>query len=185
MPGDLPNLHVVSLQVTRDSRTYSVGVCTAAAGPEQGGCKDGGVCLLSGDSKGASFGRLASMQLDYRHQDEAVILSYVNGDTCPPGDVLSGALAHGCWGLEPVRLVCFGLGLHGGYSSLLQRPRTGSPACFPLYSKGRATVSAWWKVGCGCGAPLPPTTTGTMSGASVGSVSWGSLRGGASLLCPC
>lgn len=91
MPGDLPNLHMVSLQVTRDSRTYSVGVCTAAAGPEQGGCKDGGVCLLSGDSKGASFGRLASMQLDYRHQDEAVILSYVNGDTCPPGDVLLGA----------------------------------------------------------------------------------------------
>lgn len=75
---------VPSLQVTRDSRTYSVGVCTAAAGLDQGGCKDGGVCLLSG-SRGASFGRLASMKLDYRHQDEAVILSYANGDNCPPG----------------------------------------------------------------------------------------------------
>lgn len=74
----------VSVQVTRDSRTYSVGVCTAAAGPDEGGCKDGGVCLLSG-TKGASFGRLASMRLDYRHQDEAVILTYVNGDLCPPG----------------------------------------------------------------------------------------------------
>lgn len=56
-----------------------------AADLDQEGCKDGGVCLLSG-SKGASFGRLASMQLDYRHQDEAVILSYVNGDPCPPGE---------------------------------------------------------------------------------------------------
>ncbi|KAH0519980.1 Cation-independent mannose-6-phosphate receptor [Microtus ochrogaster] len=69
--------------VTRDSHTYSIGVCTAADGLDQGGCKDSGVCLLSG-SKGASFGRLTSMQLDYRHQDEAVILSYVNGDPCPP-----------------------------------------------------------------------------------------------------
>lgn len=77
----------VSVQVTRDSHTYSVGVCTAAAGLDQGGCKDGGVCLLSG-SKGVSFGRLASMQLDYRHEDEAVILSYVNGDICPPGKSL-------------------------------------------------------------------------------------------------
>lgn len=78
---------VSSVQVTQDSRTYSVGVCTAAAGLDEGGCKDGGVCLLSG-SKGASFGRLASMRLDYRHQDEAVILSYANGDTCPPGESL-------------------------------------------------------------------------------------------------
>ncbi|EDL83054.1 insulin-like growth factor 2 receptor, isoform CRA_d [Rattus norvegicus] len=69
--------------VTRDAHTYSIGVCTTAADLDQEGCKDGGVCLLSG-SKGASFGRLASMQLDYRHQDEAVILSYVNGDPCPP-----------------------------------------------------------------------------------------------------
>lgn len=75
---------LLSVQVTHDSRTYSVGVCTAAAGPEEGGCKDGGVCLLS-QTKGASFGRLASMRLDYRHQDEAVILSYANGDLCPPG----------------------------------------------------------------------------------------------------
>lgn len=76
---------VSSVQVTRDSHTYSVGVCTAAAGLDEGGCKDGGVCLLSG-SKGASFGRLASMRLDYRHQDEAVILTYANGDSCPPGN---------------------------------------------------------------------------------------------------
>lgn len=77
----------VSPQVTRGPHTYSVGVCTAAAGLDEGGCKDGAVCLLSG-SKGASFGRLASMKLDYRHQDEAVILSYANGDTCPPGKSL-------------------------------------------------------------------------------------------------
>uniref|UniRef100_A0A673TKJ8 Cation-independent mannose-6-phosphate receptor n=1 Tax=Suricata suricatta TaxID=37032 RepID=A0A673TKJ8_SURSU len=80
---NLSSLSGIPFKVTRDSRTYSVGVCTVAAGPEQGGCKDGGVCLLSG-TKGASFGRLASMRLDYRHQDEAVILSYANGDNCPP-----------------------------------------------------------------------------------------------------
>ncbi|XP_008584980.1 PREDICTED: cation-independent mannose-6-phosphate receptor [Galeopterus variegatus] len=80
---NLSSLSTSTFKVTRDSRTYSVGVCTAAAGLDQGGCKDGGVCLLS-RSKGASFGRLASMTLDYRHQDEAVILSYMNGDSCPP-----------------------------------------------------------------------------------------------------
>ncbi|KAF6364588.1 insulin like growth factor 2 receptor [Rhinolophus ferrumequinum] len=80
---NLSSLSKSTFKVTQDSRTYSVGVCTAAAGLDEGGCKDGGVCLLSG-SKGASFGRLASMRLDYRHQDEAVILSYANGDTCPP-----------------------------------------------------------------------------------------------------
>ncbi|XP_037376580.1 cation-independent mannose-6-phosphate receptor isoform X2 [Talpa occidentalis] len=80
---NLSSLSKSTFKVTRDSRTYSVGVCTAALGPDQGGCKDGGVCLLSG-TKGASFGRLASMRLDYRHQDEAVILSYANGDNCPP-----------------------------------------------------------------------------------------------------
>ncbi|XP_022416368.1 cation-independent mannose-6-phosphate receptor [Delphinapterus leucas] len=80
---NLSTLSKSTFKVTRDSRTYSVGVCTAAAGLDQGGCKDGSVCLLSG-SKGVSFGRLASMRLDYRHQDEAVILSYANGDNCPP-----------------------------------------------------------------------------------------------------
>ncbi|XP_006882881.1 PREDICTED: cation-independent mannose-6-phosphate receptor [Elephantulus edwardii] len=80
---NLSSLSTSTFKVSRGSRTYSVGVCTAAAGVDQGGCKDGGVCLLS-SSKGASFGRLASMRLDYRHQDEAVILSYVNGDNCPP-----------------------------------------------------------------------------------------------------
>ena len=82
---NLTSLSTSTFKVTRDARTYSIGVCTAAAGLGQEGCKDGGVCLLSGN-KGASFGRLASMQLDYRHQDEAVILSYVNGDPCPPGN---------------------------------------------------------------------------------------------------
>ncbi|XP_052025662.1 cation-independent mannose-6-phosphate receptor isoform X3 [Apodemus sylvaticus] len=77
---NLTSLSKNTVKVTRDAHTYSVGVCTTV---EQEGCKDGAVCLLSG-SKGASFGRLASMQLDYRHQDEAVILSYVNGDPCPP-----------------------------------------------------------------------------------------------------
>ncbi|ELK09957.1 Cation-independent mannose-6-phosphate receptor [Pteropus alecto] len=80
---NLSSLSKNTFKVTHDSRTYSVGVCTAAAGLDEGGCKDGGVCLLS-QTKGASFGRLASMRLDYRHQDEAVILSYANGDLCPP-----------------------------------------------------------------------------------------------------
>ena len=40
-------LRAVSPQVTRGPHTYSVGVCTAAAGLDEGGCKDGAVCLLS------------------------------------------------------------------------------------------------------------------------------------------
>lgn len=86
------SIAILSVQVTRDAHTYSIGVCTTAADLDQEGCKDGGVCLLSG-SKGASFGRLASMQLDYRHQDEAVILSYVNGDPCPPGESIFTVLS--------------------------------------------------------------------------------------------
>lgn len=112
---NLSSLSKSTFKVTRDSRTYSVGVCTAAAGLDEGGCKDGGVCLLSG-SKGVSFGRLASMRLDYRHQDEAVILSYANGDNCPPetedGDpcvfpfILNGKSYDECVLENRVRLWC-------------------------------------------------------------------------------
>ncbi|XP_068926465.1 cation-independent mannose-6-phosphate receptor [Petaurus breviceps papuanus] len=80
---NLSSLSKRPVKVTHGPHTYNVGVCSAANSDPQGSCKDGGVCLLSG-SKASSFGRLASMSLDYRHQDETVILRYLNGDQCPP-----------------------------------------------------------------------------------------------------
>uniref|UniRef100_A0A4X2LI69 Cation-independent mannose-6-phosphate receptor n=1 Tax=Vombatus ursinus TaxID=29139 RepID=A0A4X2LI69_VOMUR len=80
---NLSSLSKRPVKVTHGPHTYNVGVCSAANSDPQGSCKDGGVCLLSG-SKASSFGRLASMSLDYRHQDETVILKYLNGDQCPP-----------------------------------------------------------------------------------------------------
>ncbi|XP_043858247.1 cation-independent mannose-6-phosphate receptor isoform X1 [Dromiciops gliroides] len=80
---NLSSLSKRPVKVTYGPHTYNVGVCAAANSDPQGSCKDGGVCLLSG-SKASSFGRLASMSLDYRHQDETVILKYLNGDQCPP-----------------------------------------------------------------------------------------------------
>uniref|UniRef100_A0A8C8S5J2 Insulin like growth factor 2 receptor n=1 Tax=Pelusios castaneus TaxID=367368 RepID=A0A8C8S5J2_9SAUR len=62
---------------------YHVGVCAEATDVPQGKCKDGAVCLVSANSA-ASFGNLKEMKMDYRFQDETVILQYTGGDRCPP-----------------------------------------------------------------------------------------------------
>lgn len=59
-------------------------MCSEAADIPQGKCKDAAVCLISGNSA-VSFGNKKEVQLDYRHQDEAVFLQYKGGDKCPPG----------------------------------------------------------------------------------------------------
>lgn len=61
---------------------YHIGVCTPAANVPQGKCDDGAVCLVSGNTV-SSFGNFKVMEMDYRHQDEAVIVHYSGGDACP------------------------------------------------------------------------------------------------------
>lgn len=48
-------------------------------------CNDGAVCLESGSTV-SSFGNAKAMSMDYRHEDDAVILQYGSGDYCPPGE---------------------------------------------------------------------------------------------------
>uniref|UniRef100_A0A8C0J8H0 Insulin like growth factor 2 receptor n=1 Tax=Chelonoidis abingdonii TaxID=106734 RepID=A0A8C0J8H0_CHEAB len=62
---------------------YHIGVCAEVADVPQGKCIDGAVCLVS-ENGAASFGTIKGMKMDYRHQDETVILQYTGGDRCPP-----------------------------------------------------------------------------------------------------
>uniref|UniRef100_A0A8C4YSS2 Insulin like growth factor 2 receptor n=1 Tax=Gopherus evgoodei TaxID=1825980 RepID=A0A8C4YSS2_9SAUR len=62
---------------------YHIGVCAEVADVPQGKCIDGAVCLVS-ENSAASFGIIKGMKMDYRHQDETVILQYTGGDRCPP-----------------------------------------------------------------------------------------------------
>nr|XP_060609655.1 cation-independent mannose-6-phosphate receptor [Anolis sagrei ordinatus] len=82
-PFNLSSLSGKSYKVLSGSRSYHLGVCSNAADVPQGKCKDAAVCLVSGN-KATSFGNRNEMKMDYRHQDEAVILQYKGGDMCPP-----------------------------------------------------------------------------------------------------
>ncbi|XP_062980546.1 cation-independent mannose-6-phosphate receptor [Elgaria multicarinata webbii] len=79
---NLSSLSGKSYQVSSGYQFYSLGVCSGAAAVPQGKCKDAAVCLASGNSA-ISFGNRKAMKMDYRHQEEAVILQYKGGDACP------------------------------------------------------------------------------------------------------
>ncbi|XP_074023125.1 cation-independent mannose-6-phosphate receptor [Numenius arquata] len=80
---NLTGLSGRSFEVFSGSNSYHVGVCSKAVDLPQGKCKDGAVCLTS-ESGASSFGNIKEMKMDYRHQDETVILQYTGGDRCPP-----------------------------------------------------------------------------------------------------
>uniref|UniRef100_A0A8C4YRY5 Insulin like growth factor 2 receptor n=1 Tax=Gopherus evgoodei TaxID=1825980 RepID=A0A8C4YRY5_9SAUR len=73
----------VTLTISSGSNSYHIGVCAEVADVPQGKCIDGAVCLVS-ENSAASFGIIKGMKMDYRHQDETVILQYTGGDRCPP-----------------------------------------------------------------------------------------------------
>ncbi|MGH0143919.1 UNVERIFIED_CONTAM: hypothetical protein FKN15_027023 [Acipenser sinensis] len=68
-------------QVSSGSNSYYINVCSAVTDKK---CNDGAVCLESGSTV-SSFGNAKAMSMDYRHEDDAVILQYGSGDDCPPG----------------------------------------------------------------------------------------------------
>ncbi|KAJ8270708.1 hypothetical protein GJAV_G00118320 [Gymnothorax javanicus] len=84
---DLSPLSDIIQQVSADSGHYSINVCGEVTDPN---CKDSAVCLVTSTST-VSFGNSKAMTMDYRHEDETVIMSYGSGDPCPPvtekGDV--------------------------------------------------------------------------------------------------
>ncbi|XP_066452075.1 cation-independent mannose-6-phosphate receptor [Eleutherodactylus coqui] len=61
---------------------YYIGVCAPAQNVPTGKCS-GAVCLQSGNTA-VSFGNANAMKMEYRHQDNMVLLQYVGGDPCPP-----------------------------------------------------------------------------------------------------
>ncbi|XP_067900725.1 cation-independent mannose-6-phosphate receptor [Heterodontus francisci] len=69
-------------QVQSGKRTYYLNVCAAVTDVPSNKCKDSAVCLVSGD-EAASFGNPKAMTLEYKHQDQALILHYGSSDLCP------------------------------------------------------------------------------------------------------
>uniref|UniRef100_A0A4W4G3A2 Insulin-like growth factor 2 receptor n=1 Tax=Electrophorus electricus TaxID=8005 RepID=A0A4W4G3A2_ELEEL len=75
------------MQVRANSGFYKINVCGAVTDEA---CRNSPVCLFSGSSV-SSFGISKAMNLNYKWEEQAVIMQYGGGDSCPPvtvdGDV--------------------------------------------------------------------------------------------------
>ncbi|KAM3602400.1 uncharacterized protein V6R79_003255 [Siganus canaliculatus] len=72
------------VQVPAGSGTYNINVCKSVAEPL---CKNSAVCWVneSGSNKSAaSFGISSVMTMDFKHEEQAVLMQYGGGDPCPP-----------------------------------------------------------------------------------------------------
>lgn len=72
------------VQVKGSSGTYHINVCGSVV---EKGCKQGAVCLVPGSGSGqpaASFGNSRAMTMDFKHEEQAVLMQYGGGDPCPP-----------------------------------------------------------------------------------------------------
>ncbi|XP_051868030.1 cation-independent mannose-6-phosphate receptor [Pristis pectinata] len=79
---DLSPLTGGKYQVQSGQRTYHLDVCADVTDVPGNKCKDSAVCLVSGN-KAASFGNPKAMTLEYKHQDQALILHYGSTELCP------------------------------------------------------------------------------------------------------
>uniref|UniRef100_A0A8C1GAT4 Insulin-like growth factor 2 receptor n=1 Tax=Cyprinus carpio TaxID=7962 RepID=A0A8C1GAT4_CYPCA len=68
-----------SVQVPGSSGSFNINVCGTVAGTA---CKDSAVCLTS-TASAASYGNSKIKNLDYNREEQAVIMQYSGGDTCP------------------------------------------------------------------------------------------------------
>ncbi|XP_061785459.1 cation-independent mannose-6-phosphate receptor [Nerophis lumbriciformis] len=72
------------VQVPLGSNSYLINVCSSVAEPA---CKGSSVCRVSGsssDKSASSFGISKAMTMDFRHEQQAVLMQYGGGDPCPP-----------------------------------------------------------------------------------------------------
>nr|XP_046229339.1 cation-independent mannose-6-phosphate receptor [Scatophagus argus] len=72
------------VQVPGISSTYRINVCSSVAEPA---CKQSAVCQVSGsgsDKSASSFGISKAMTMDFKHDEQAVLMQYGGGDPCPP-----------------------------------------------------------------------------------------------------
>uniref|UniRef100_A0A8C1G8U4 Insulin-like growth factor 2 receptor n=1 Tax=Cyprinus carpio TaxID=7962 RepID=A0A8C1G8U4_CYPCA len=68
-----------NLQTFERSGSFNINVCGTVAGTA---CKDSAVCLTS-TASAASYGNSKIKNLDYNREEQAVIMQYSGGDTCP------------------------------------------------------------------------------------------------------
>ncbi|XP_037100637.1 cation-independent mannose-6-phosphate receptor [Syngnathus acus] len=79
---DLSTLTGQVLVPLGSSDNYLINVCSSVAEPA---CKGATVCRVSGPSKSAaSFGINKAMTMDFKHEEQAVLMQYGGGDPCPP-----------------------------------------------------------------------------------------------------
>uniref|UniRef100_A0A3Q3IL94 Uncharacterized protein n=1 Tax=Monopterus albus TaxID=43700 RepID=A0A3Q3IL94_MONAL len=72
----------------RPSSTYHINVCSSVV---RATCKESAVCQVSGSGSDKSFGISKAMTMDYKHEEQAILMKYGGGDLCTPvtteGDV--------------------------------------------------------------------------------------------------
>uniref|UniRef100_A0A673X295 Insulin-like growth factor 2 receptor n=1 Tax=Salmo trutta TaxID=8032 RepID=A0A673X295_SALTR len=69
--------------LTHVFKTYKINVCGEVADPS---CKNSAVCVQSPGGSAFSYGISQAMTMDYKHEEQAVIMQYGGGDVCPPGE---------------------------------------------------------------------------------------------------
>ncbi|XP_060907562.1 cation-independent mannose-6-phosphate receptor [Labrus mixtus] len=72
------------VQVPADSSMYHINVCSSVTEPA---CKKSAVCRASGsgsDKSASSYGISKAMTMEYKHEEQAVLMQYGGGDPCPP-----------------------------------------------------------------------------------------------------
>ncbi|TDH00702.1 hypothetical protein EPR50_G00191090 [Perca flavescens] len=72
------------VQVPAGSSIYHINVCGSVAEPA---CKKSTVCRVSGsgsNKSASSFGISKAMTMDFKHDEQAVLMQYGGGDACPP-----------------------------------------------------------------------------------------------------
>nr|XP_020473896.1 cation-independent mannose-6-phosphate receptor isoform X2 [Monopterus albus] len=76
------------VQVQGPSSTYHINVCSSVV---RATCKESAVCQVSGSGSDKSFGISKAMTMDYKHEEQAILMKYGGGDLCTPvtteGDV--------------------------------------------------------------------------------------------------
>uniref|UniRef100_A0A3Q4GTY1 Insulin-like growth factor 2 receptor n=1 Tax=Neolamprologus brichardi TaxID=32507 RepID=A0A3Q4GTY1_NEOBR len=71
------------VQVKGNSGMYYIKVCGSMKEPA---CKQSAVCHVSGSDKlASSFGISKAMTMDFKHEEQAVLMQYGGGDPCAPG----------------------------------------------------------------------------------------------------
>uniref|UniRef100_A0A3Q2EC35 Insulin-like growth factor 2 receptor n=1 Tax=Cyprinodon variegatus TaxID=28743 RepID=A0A3Q2EC35_CYPVA len=72
------------VQVKSSSGMYHINICGSVA---EKGCMQSAVCQVPSSGSGkpaASYGMSKAMKMDFKHEEQAVLMQYGGGDPCPP-----------------------------------------------------------------------------------------------------